>query len=79
MQFVKEKSACIDQETKYIIDHICQWEKQNPGEEMVFITLPKYDRDERKRVLDLMVKFLSEENFSSPYTEEAFYFSKPSP
>ena len=64
MQFVKEKSVYIEKETKYLLDYIRQWEKQNPGEEVVFITLPKYDRDERMRVLASAVKILSEENFS---------------
>jgi len=37
---------------------------------MVFITLPKYDRDERMRVLNSVVKFLSEENFSRSENNE---------
>ena len=73
MQFVKEKLAYIDQETKYLLDDILQWEKRNPGEEMVFITLPKYDRDERKRVLESVVKFLSEENFARSESNENCY------
>ena len=70
MQFVKEKSTYIDQETKNLLDYIRQWEKQNPEEEMVFITLPKYDRDERKQVLASVVKFLSEENFARAESNE---------
>ena len=63
MLFAKEKSAHTDQETKYLLDYIRQWEKQNPGEEMVFLTLPKYDREERKRILEAAVKILNEEKF----------------
>ena len=66
MQFAND----IDQETKFLLDYICQWEKQHPGEEMVFITLPKYDRDERKRVLEAAVKFLNEEKFPGAENRE---------
>ena len=70
MQFLNEKSVNIDPETKYLLDYVSQWEKRNPGEEMVFITLPKYDRDERKRVLDAAIKLLSEEKFTWADNEE---------
>ena len=70
MQFVKEKSSYIDQETKYLLDYIRQWEKRNTGEEMVFITLPKYDQDERKRVLEAAVKILSKGKFTVVENDE---------
>ena len=70
MQFTNEKTEKMDPETKYLLDYICQWEKQNPGEEMVFLTLPKYDQNERKRVLEAAVKLLSQENFTRAESKE---------
>ena len=70
MQFTNEKTEKMDPETKYLLDYIRQWEKQNPGEEMVFLTLPKYDQNERKRVLEAAVKLLSEENFVRDESDE---------
>ena len=60
----------MDPETKYLLNYIRQWEKQNPGEEMVFLTLPKYDQNERKRVLEAAVKLLSQENFTRAESKE---------
>ena len=70
MQFTNEKTGKMDPETKYLLDYIRQWEKQNPGEEMVFLTLPKYDQNERKRVLEAAVKLLSQENFTRDESDE---------
>ena len=70
MQFTNEKTEKMDPETKYLLDYIRQWEKQNPGEEMVFLTLPKYDQNERKRVLEAAVKLLSQENFTRDESKE---------
>ncbi len=70
MQFTNEKTEKMDPETKYLLDYIRQWEKQNPGEEMVFLTLPKYDQNERKRVLEAAVKLLSQENFTRAESKE---------
>ena len=70
MQFTNEKTEQMDPETKYLLDYIRQWEQQNPGEEMVFLTLPKYDQNERKRVLEAAVKLLSQENFTRDESKE---------
>ena len=70
MQFTNEKTEKMDPETKYLLDYIRQWEKQNPGEEMIFLTLPKYDQNERKRVLEAAVKLLSQENFTRAESKE---------
>ena len=70
MQFTNEKTEKMDPETKYLLDYIHQWEKQNPGEEMVFLTVPKYDQNERKRVLEAAVKLLSQENFTRAESDE---------
>ena len=70
MQFTNEKTEKMDPETKYLLDYIRQWEKQNPGEEMVFLTLPKYDQNERKRVLEAAVKLLSQENCTRAESKE---------
>ena len=70
MQFTNEKTEKMDPETKYLLDYIRQWEKQNPGEEMVFLTLPKYDQNERKRVLEAAVKLLSQGNFTRAESDE---------
>ena len=70
MQFTNEKTEKMDPETKYLLDYIRQWEKRNPGEEMVFLTLPKYDQNERKRVLEAAVKLLSQENFTRAESKE---------
>ena len=70
MQFTNKKTEKMDPETKYLLDYIRQWEKQNPGEEMVFLTLPKYDQNERKRVLEAAVKLLSQENFTRAESKE---------
>ena len=70
MQFTNEKTEKMDPETKYLLDYIRQWEKQNPGEEMVFLTLPKYDQNERKRVLEAAVKLLSQEKFTRAESKE---------
>ncbi len=69
MQFIKEKSTYIDKETKYLLDFIRQWEKAHPDEELVFITLPKYDRKERERVLQAAIKIVSQEDFSKTKKE----------
>lgn len=56
---------CMDGETRFLLDYIRKWEEKHPGEEMVFITLPKHDIDERNRVLQAVLKFLSEEDFEN--------------
>ena len=55
----------MDEETKCLLDHIHKWEEEHPGEEMVFITLPKYDKEERNRVLQAVFRLLSEEDFEN--------------
>lgn len=62
MQFVKEKATYIDKETRFILDFIRKWEKEHPEEEMVFMTLPKYNLEKRKQVLLVAINNLSKEN-----------------
>lgn len=56
---------CMDGETTYLLDYIRKWEEKYPGEEMVFITLPKHDIDERNRVLQAVFRILREEDFEN--------------
>lgn len=52
------KVIYMDEETKYLLDFIRQWEEKHPDEEMVFITLPKYDLEERKRILETAIEIM---------------------
>ena len=65
MQFIKENGIYIDKEIKCLLDFIRQWEKEHSDEELVFITLPKYDQNERKRILQSAIEILGHEEFSN--------------
>ena len=60
-----ENKQCMDEETECLLAYIRKWEEENPGEEMVLITLPKHDKEERKRVLQAMIRFLGKEDFEN--------------
>lgn len=53
-----EEVIYYDEEMEYLLDFIHQWEEKHPDQEIVFITLPKYDLEERKRILQTATKIM---------------------
>lgn len=69
MQNREERFIRYDEETKYLLDFIHQWEEEHPEDEMVFITLPKRNQEERERILQTAIKILSKEDFTKTEKE----------
>ena len=58
---LKTLLSAIAQADGYALDEIidalqCRYQSLYPGEEIVFLSLPRHDWEERKRILDLIVK-----------------------
>ena len=64
MQNTEENFTYYDEEMEYLLDFIREWEEKHPGEEMIFLTLPKHDPDERKRILQSAMRMLCEEGIA---------------
>ena len=52
-----------DSVTGQIMKFIREWESRFPEDEMIFLTLPKYDCKERERVISRAMEFLRNEKF----------------
>ena len=63
MFWIQRKSPRYNREARIVLRWIRWWEKRHPGEEMVFLTLPKYDQEERHRRIQLATEQLMQESF----------------
>ena len=63
MCWIKRKALQYSRETKMVLRWIRRWEKKHPEEEMVFLTLPKYNQEERHRRIQMAAEQLMQESF----------------